>query len=318
LAIEISNLQRTYFGRRGARDVTALEDVNFSIESGEFFGILGPNGAGKTTLVRVLSTLLTPTAGSAVVDGLDVVSHAKEVRRRVGVSFGGDRGLYDRLTARDNLQFAAELYEIHPRLQRTRIQELLQRVGLADRADDRVESFSRGMKQRLHIARSLIHEPSVLLLDEPTSGLDPVSARSVRELVREVNSSGTTVVLTTHYMFEADELCERVGVVVAGRVRRLGTPHQLKSSVQSGRTIEIDIRGDSAEIENWLTTRSDIISTDVRQYDAVNRLKIFVNVDSVLTSAEVSHRFANSGVTRAVDLEPSLEDAYVAIVEQAP
>src|SRR5919206_3886330 len=181
-AIEASDLHRTYrtshhaLRRRGV-EIEAVRGVSFAVETGELFGLLGPNGAGKTTTIKMLITLLLPTRGSAQVLGFDVVEDAQEVRRRVGYVFGGERGLYDRLSALDNLRYFAELYAVDPRLQRRRIAHLLHLVGLTGRERERVEGYSRGMRQRLHIARGLLHDPPVVFLDEPTIGLDPVGAR---------------------------------------------------------------------------------------------------------------------------------------------
>ena len=202
--------------------VDALHDVSFSVESGELFGLLGPNGAGKTTSIKILTTLLLPTSGSVRVLGFDPVRQPNEVRSRVGYVFGGDRGFYDRLSALDNLRYFADVYRVSAREKARRISELLELVGLTGRERDRVETYSRGMRQRLHIARGLLHDPPVLFLDEPTIGLDPVGARELRETVAALRDRGKTILLTTHYMFEADELCGRVAVINKRADRRRG------------------------------------------------------------------------------------------------
>jgi ABC-2 type transport system ATP-binding protein len=213
--IEADDLKRTYRTstgtfRRRSLEVEAVRGITFSVGEGELFGLLGPNGAGKTTTIKMLITLLLPTAGSARVLGYDVVNDAREVRRRIGYVFGGERGLYDRLSAYDNLRYFAELYAVPPRSQRRRIGELLELVGLAGREHERVEGYSRGMRQRLHIARGLLHDPPVMFLDEPTLGVDPVGARELRTTIAQLVDAGKTVLLTTHYMFEADQLCGRI------------------------------------------------------------------------------------------------------------
>ena len=182
----------------------------------------GPNGAGKTTTIKMLITLLIPTSGTARVLGHDVVKDAKWVRQRIGYVFGGDRGLYERLSALDNLRYFAELYGVDPKVQRTRIHELLELVGLDGREKERVEGYSRGMRQRLHIARGILHDPPVVFLDEPSIGVDPVGARELRSMIAGLRDAGKTVLLTTHYMFEADELCDRIAVVARGRDRGPG------------------------------------------------------------------------------------------------
>ncbi|HEX2022601.1 MAG TPA: ABC transporter ATP-binding protein, partial [Candidatus Thermoplasmatota archaeon] len=234
--------------RRGLLDVlrrkpakppfTALAGVDLRVERGELFGLLGPNGAGKTTLVKILSTLLLPTDGDATVAGLDVRRDATAIRGRVGVVLGGDRALYWRLTARENLWYFSQLYDMPRAKAKAAIEAALREVALVDRADDRVENYSKGMKQRLHIARGLLTDPEILLLDEPTIGLDPHAARSLRALVRKlVDEHGRTVVLTTHYLYEADELSDRIGVLHKGRVVALGTPEELKAARAGERAV---------------------------------------------------------------------------------
>src|SRR5207244_2356757 len=214
-AVDLHRTYRTTTGvfRRRSLEVEAVRGVSFEIAEGELFGLLGPNGAGKTTTIKMLITLLIPTAGSARVLGYDVVKDAREVRRRIGYVFGGERGLYERLSALDNLRYFAELYALPPRQQRTRIAELLDLVGLAGRERERVEGYSRGMRQRLHIARGLLHDPPVVFLDEPTIGVDPIGARELRATIASLTEAGKTVLLTTPYMFEPDALCDRIAAV---------------------------------------------------------------------------------------------------------
>src|SRR5687767_6020076 len=217
-AIELEAVRRVFqvgIGafRRSTKEIIALANLSLCLPRGQLFGLLGPNGAGKTTTIRILTTLLLPTAGTARVLGLDVTKDVRELRRRIGFVFGGERGLYYRLSARDNLRYFAELYHVSPRLIPARIDQVLALVGLVDRGRERVEGFSRGMKQRLHLARMLLHDPDVLFLDEPTAGLDPVGARELRDTIRALHASGKTIILTTHYMFEADSLCDRIGVL---------------------------------------------------------------------------------------------------------
>src|SRR3954466_9300826 len=186
--IEADELRRTYSTttgsfRRRPLEVEAVRGISFEVQQGELFGLLGPNGAGKTTTIKMLITLLLPTSGSARVLGRDVVEEPREVRRRVGYVFGGDRGLYERLSGLDNLRYFAELYGVPARDQKARIGELLELVGLTGREKERVEGYSRGMRQRLHTARGLIHDPQVLFLDEPSIGIDPVGARELRQTV---------------------------------------------------------------------------------------------------------------------------------------
>ncbi len=219
----------------------AVDGVDLRVERGEIFGVLGPNGAGKTTTMKMLATLLEPTAGSARILGLDVVRDAREVRRRMGAVLSDGRSLYWKLTARENLEYFAALYHVPGGEQRTRIQAALDAVKLDDRSDDYVERFSTGMRQRLVLARALLPDPELLLLDEPTVGLDPQSARDLRERVRDLQSQGRTVLLTTHYMEEADQLCDRIAIVDTGRVVALDTPAGLKRTISATEVVHLEI-----------------------------------------------------------------------------
>src|SRR5213596_206485 len=246
--VEALDLHRTYKThpctiRRRVKEIEAVRGVSFAIQQGELFGLLGPNGAGKTTTIKMLITLLLPTSGEARVLGLDVVDQAREVRKRIGYVFGGDRGLYERLSAYDNLRYFAELYGVSGKAQRLRIDEVLELVGLKGREQERVEGYSRGMRQRLHIARGILHDPEVVFLDEPTIGVDPVGARDLRQTISDLVAAGKTVLLTTHYMFEADALCDRIAVIAKGQIVGEGTPSELKGRVAGGRVTEIEVFG---------------------------------------------------------------------------
>src|SRR5947208_7498707 len=222
-AIAARSLRRTFKGGIGA-----VRDIDLTVSAGEVFGFLGPNGAGKTTTVRMLCTLLPPTAGSARVAGLDVVENAAGVRRRIGVALQ-EIGLDPVQTGRELLELQCGLYGITGRSARARAEELLELVGLTEAADRRTKTYSGGMKRRLDLASALVHEPVVLFLDEPTTGLDPASRLTVWEEVRRINASGTTVFLTTQYLEEADRLCDRLAIIDEGRIVAAGTPEQLKS-----------------------------------------------------------------------------------------
>src|SRR5256886_6364179 len=198
----------------------------------------------------MLITLLVPTGGAARVLGLGGVRDAREVRKRIGYVFGGERGVYERLSGYDNLRYFAELYGVPPKLQKPRIEELLELVGLKGREHERAEGYSRGMKQRLHVARGLLHDPEVLFLDEPTIGLDPVGARELRSTIASLTAAGKTILLTTHYMFEADALCDRIAVISKGSIVAEGTPADLKRGVGQGSVLEVEVYGvDEATIE---------------------------------------------------------------------
>jgi ABC-2 type transport system ATP-binding protein len=226
-AIEVQDLTRTY-GR-----VRAVDDISFAVEGGELFGFLGPNGAGKTTTIRMLTGQLCPTSGQARVAGFDVVTERQALKPQIGVVFE-QQNLYARFSALDNMRFYARLYGIR----KGRVDEVLAQVGLLARASDKVKQYSNGMRQRLLIARALLHEPRVLFLDEPTRGLDAHVAREIRAFVDGLAQQGTTVFLTTHYIEEADRLCNRVAFIDQGRIVALGTPAQLKAAHGEGATLE--------------------------------------------------------------------------------
>ncbi|MEA3198852.1 MAG: type transport system ATP-binding protein [Thermoplasmata archaeon] len=289
---------------------TALAGVDLDVRRGELFGLLGPNGAGKTTLVKILSTLLLPTSGEASILGLDVRKDAQQIRQRVGVVLGGDRALYWRLTARENLWYFSQLYDMPSAKARAKIEDVLSIVGLAERADDRVENYSKGMKQRLHIARGLLTDPEILLLDEPTIGLDPHAGRSLRALVRDlVDKHGRTVILTTHYMYEADELSDRIGVLHKGRIIALDTSASLKARYAKDRALLVRVQGDAAEAERILRAHGEVRRAAAEGDVTALRLR------AVPDASELAARLTKAGV-HLVGLqveEPSLEDVFVAL-----
>ena len=225
-----SGLVRT-FGS-GSDEVRAVDGVDLEVRSGEIFGFLGPNGAGKSTTVRMLTTLLRPTGGAARVAGYDVVTEADAVRRNIGVALQ-DAAIDPLMTGHELLRLQAVLYGLPRGQHRSRADELLERVGLSSAGDRRVGTYSGGMRRRLDLALSLIHEPTVLFLDEPTTGLDPMSRMALWEEIRRLNGEGTTVLLTTQYLEEADQLADRVAIIDRGRIVREGAPEALKAGVGS-------------------------------------------------------------------------------------
>lgn len=320
-AIQVSNLRRvfkSYVGviRRTAREVVALEDVSFGIEPGELFGLLGPNGAGKTTTVKILTTLLIPTAGTATIQGFDVVKQADEIRKRIGFIFGGERGLYWRLSGIDNLRYFASLYGVAPEVSKKRIPYLLELVGLKGRGEERVGGYSRGMKQRLHVARTLLHDPEVLFLDEPTIGLDPVGAREFRQVILDLQSEKKTILLTTHYMFEADALCNRIAVINHGRIVALDTPVGLKSKVRDLNVVEVEMFGLPQEMLEGLRRLPFVDSLSVEDHEQRQMLMI-QTARGAEAVPDVLASLAGLKIGRVIVREPTLEDAYVRLVEGA-
>jgi ABC-2 type transport system ATP-binding protein len=264
----------------------------------------------------MLITLLIPTSGSARVLGLDVVKDAREVRKRIGYVFGGERGLYERLSGLDNLRYFAELYAVPPREQKQRIDTLLDLVGLKGREKERVEGYSRGMRQRLHIARGILHDPPVVFLDEPTIGVDPVGARDLRATIAALTESGKTVLLTTHYMFEADSLCKRIAVINKGQVVAEGTPSDLKSIVADRTIVEIETFGISEDTIERVRRAPGVTSLSIEEREQAQVLLVQSARGLELTQ-ELLGMLDGTTVGRVAAREPTLEDAYVALVETA-
>lgn len=237
--VEVRDLKRTYTTskgllRREKREVRAVDGLSFTVEQGEIFGLLGQNGAGKTTTIKMLITLLAPTSGVCRVLGWDTFGQEKQIRSRINFIFGSELGVYRRLSGRDNLKYFGNLYHVPPQVRDRRIDELLRLVDLDEAADRLAETYSKGMLQRLQIARGLMNDPEILFLDEPTVGLDPLGARMLRELIAGLRGQGKTILLTTHYLPEAEALCDRIAILHRGRLLALGTPEALKAQTEAG------------------------------------------------------------------------------------
>jgi ABC-2 type transport system ATP-binding protein len=317
-AIEVKNLRRTFKAnvgriRRQTKEVIAVDDISFTVRAGELFGLLGPNGAGKTTTVKMLTTLLLPTSGSIHILGYDAVKQADRLRPRIGFIFGGERGLYWRLSGIDNLRYFASLYHMEPDITKKRIHTLLEMVGLAGRGEEKVEGYSRGMKQRLHIARTLLHDPEILFLDEPTIGLDPVGARELREVIRNLHSEAKTILLTTHYMFEADALCQRLAVIKDGHIVAEDSPDALKETVQDLSVIEIELFGVPDTILNQLRAQPYVDTVSVENRSQKQALLIQSPHGAEVVS-DILHLLDGLTVGKVAVREPTLEDAYVRLV----
>lgn len=309
--IEVDNLVRE-FSARGRPTKTAVGGISFEIKAGEIFGLLGPNGAGKTTTIKMLSTLLLPTSGRVNVLGYDATDDhtVMDLRKRINVVSGGERGLYYRLSAKQNLEFFSDLYGIPKRKQVTLCPKLLDMVGLSDVLDTKVENFSRGMKQRLHIARALVNDPEVLFMDEPTIGLDPEISRSIRKLIRDLSNSGKTIILTTHYMYEAEELCDRMVILSHGKIVGRGTVGEIKDIVSDSSVVHIVTDRDPSEAVKCLDLNPDItglsVSTVGGRFDTR-----FSSVSGEVDIHTHENVFRPYGI-RTIGLdEPTLEDAYI-------
>jgi ABC-2 type transport system ATP-binding protein len=308
LAIETEKLTRTYPSGNGRADLVALDGVTMSMQEGEVRGLLGPNGAGKTTLVKILSTVLLPSAGSARVLGYDVVTQTAAVRPLIGIVFGGDKGLYMKLTARQNLEYWAALYQVPRAETRARVDSLLEQTGLTARADHLVQTFSRGMKQRLHLARGMVGNARVLYLDEPTLGMDPMAARDFRQIVRGLREQGRSVLITTHDMAEAEALCDKVALIDRGKVLAVETPARLSEYVAQFERIDFD--GGDAELLERLGRQSGVAAVKKAAHGPGHR----VELASEHAQRGVLALLVERGVTSIRTSRPSLEEVYVHVI----
>jgi ABC-2 type transport system ATP-binding protein len=285
LMIEATNLRRTF------KDREAVAGISFSVPHGEIFGLLGPNGAGKTTTIRLLTGQIDPNGGRAIVAGCDVVKDRTQLKERIGVVFE-EQNLYERLSARNNLRFNCWLYN----LPESRIDEMLDLVRLRDRAKEPVRTFSNGMKQRLMIARALLHKPPVLFLDEPSQGLDPIAARDVRQAIEQLRQEGMTIMLTTHLLEEADQLCQHVAFIINGRIVANDTPRNLKIS-HGTRAIALTI---------------------VDQNDASLLTEVTLNMDHPGDQARLAELMAQGDVRSVHSQEATLEEVFIEVAGVRP
>ena len=238
--IEVKKLKKNY------GNFTAVDEIDFDVHRGEIFGFLGPNGAGKTTTQRMLTSLLTPTGGSIRIDQKDITQYTREVKSIVGM-VPEESNVYNELTAWDNLMFTGQLYRIPRKERKKNARELLDLFGLWDKKNIKVENYSKGMKRRLSIAMGVIHQPQILFLDEPTPGLDPQSARTIRELIKDLNKKGSTIFLTTHQIEEANQLCDRIAIINHGRIAVIDSPENLKTRIKGVQSVEISLEATTTQ-----------------------------------------------------------------------
>ena len=300
-AIEVTDLTKHY------GNVTAVDGVTFGVARGEFYGLLGPNGAGKTTTIRMLTGLTKPTSGTARVAGRDCIRETLAVKQRIGV-VSEVSNLYNELSAWDNLMFIGELYGVGRSDRVERAKQLLEAFQLYQRRNDHLAHYSKGMKRRVRIAAALLHRPEVLFLDEPTSGLDVQSSRLIRSLVREFNREGVTVFLTTHYIEEADQLCDRVAIVRDGKIVVEGSPEKLKSSLRDEAIVEVAFDRDTPNFESHLWADPSVKEVS-RQGDKYQ----VRTIDCGIAIQEIV-RFVTSNRLQILSIntkQPSLEDVFV-------
>jgi ABC-2 type transport system ATP-binding protein len=299
--IEVTDLTKNY------GNVKAVDGVGFQVAGGEFFGLLGPNGAGKTTTIRMLTALTKPTSGSAKVAGHDCAREALVVKQKIGV-VSEVSNLYNEMSAWDNLMFIGELYGVDKASRIERAKQLLEVFQLYERKKDRVIGYSKGMKRRVRIAAALLHNPEVLFLDEPTSGLDVQSSRIIRALLRQLNKEGMTIFLTTHYIDEADQFCDRVAIIKEGKIVLEGAPEKLKSDSQGEHIVEAAFAGNGSQLEQILRTNSAVKEV-TRQTD-----KYHIHTTDPNEVIKDIVEFASANTLKIVSMntsQPSLEDVFI-------
>jgi ABC-2 type transport system ATP-binding protein len=283
-----------------------VDHISFEVKLGEVFGFLGPNGAGKTTTTKMLTGLTAPTSGTLVVAGKDIIKNSVSAKKYIGV-VPENSNIYDEMTAWDNLIFASQLYRVPKEQREAKAKELLELFGLLERAKDRAGVFSKGMKRRLTIAAALVQNPSILFLDEPTSGLDIQSSRIIRRLIKDLNGKGVTVFLTTHYIEEADQLCERIAIINMGKIVAIDNPQKLKASVEKHQVIEISF-DKMTDIEQKL--RRIEAFEKVAQFGDKFRIHVTANCEAIPALTD----FAKANGLKIISLNtliPSLEDVFV-------
>jgi ABC-2 type transport system ATP-binding protein len=306
--------------RREPSWFTAVAGVSLRVGRGEVFGLLGPNGAGKSTTIRMLCTLLEPTSGTARVAGFDVQRQANRVRQNLGAVLAGERSIYWKLTARENLAYFAALYQLPADVTKKRIGELLERMELTARADQLVEGYSTGMKQRVVLARALLARPPILLFDEPTLGLDPQAARRVRELVSELKAEGHTILLTTHYMEEADLLSDRIGIIDQGKIIALGTPAELKQRIGQKDALHFEVAGWQPQAAGALQSLAGVGGLATRYLGTDSAWEINLQADDGRAALPGILEALGRGGARIVNLkisQPSLEDVFIQLTGKA-
>jgi len=303
--IRIEHLTKTF--RDKQRTVTAVDDVTFDVKRGEIFGLLGPNGAGKSTLIRILTTLLRPTSGTAFVDVYEITRDPEKIRSIIGVC-PQNSTLDNELTAYDNLEFYGKLEDVDDRILPDRIWELLTMVGLAERAYMKVQTFSGGMKRKLEIVRAFIHKPLILFLDEPTIGLDPESRREVWQQIETLNAEKTTIILTTHYMDEAEKLCGRIAFVDRGRLISLDTMDNLRLLLPAGDLIEIGFDRMDDRVISAISAHNLVISAKVKEQRLLISAK---NGNTILPAILAIFERYSVTITSISIRSPSLEDVFI-------
>jgi ABC-2 type transport system ATP-binding protein len=309
-ALEVSSLSRTFTGKQ---TVVALENVDLKVEEGELFGLLGPNGAGKTTLIKILSTLLLPTTGTARVLGHDVDKDAARIRPLINMVSGGETSGYGLLTVRENLWMFSQFYGVPGNVARQRIDQLLEAFGLMDKADAKVRTISTGQRQRMNIIRGFVTDPKLIFLDEPTLGLDVTTSRAIREYIREWVGAekDRTLLLTTHYMKEAEELCDRVAIIDRGTILACDSPAGLKRMMNHASTFVLDTTPFDAAS---LSSIRGIKGISVEDVEGGKRIRLVLEDESAISDV-ISSVVSRGGKVVALNkVEATLEDVFIELV----
>lgn len=323
LAIQTRDLGRIYKlrgpkSKGDAKELVALSGVNLEVQRGELFGLLGPNGAGKTTLIKILSTLLLPTSGQALVDGLDVAREVVEIRRRITMVSGGETSGYGLLTIGESLWMFARFYGLENSVADTRIDALLDRFGILDRKRSKISDLSTGIRQKMNFVRGFLSDPNIVFLDEPTLGLDVTAAREMRSFVKEWmgDDRQRTILLTTHYMAEADELCDRLAIVDRGRIMACDTPENLKRRLQQDAIFNLKVSplGPKPSREAMLEAEPGVRQVSVVEHDTHTELNLILAEEAVLGGV-LSHLTQRGSRLIALEKrEPTLEDVFIDLV----
>jgi ABC-2 type transport system ATP-binding protein len=305
-AIELNNLTKK-FG-----DFTAVDDLSLQVKEGEIFGFLGPNGAGKSTTIRMLCTLAKPTSGSAMIAGYDLMNQPSDVRENIGL-VAEKMIMYDTLTAAENLRFFGKLYDIPKQKREERIDELLKLVDMEEWKDTQISRFSTGMKQRINVIRALLPEPKILFMDEPTLGLDPQTTVSIREIIRDINKDGVTIILTTHAMTEAEALSDRIAIIDHGKIAALDTPQNLKDTLANSDTTIFTTKIKNLTTDMIEKIRSVDVVSALSQQDDQN-LKISATGDDALNKIIDAIRLEGGEIFSITNSnESTLEDVFLSI-----
>lgn len=320
-AVEVKDIRKSFITRKKKllrtiekKEFKAVDGISFDIFKGEIFGLLGPNGAGKTTTIKMITGLLRPTSGKITVMGKDVDKKPMEALSNIGTVLAGDRSVYWKLTARENLEYFASLYGCSKKEGKKRAEDIINRLELSDKADVLVEKFSTGMKQKVALGKALIPNAPVVLLDEPTLGLDPQSALNLREIILDIKREGRTVLLTTHYMEEADFLCDRIAIVDGGKVIALDTPENLKKSLNEVKCIKIEVNKAEDKLINEL---KDIPKIEKVKSDYVSEKRNYTlsihhtNGDTIIQKIIDIISKNKSQILNINVLQPSLEDVFI-------